>query len=69
MLACLLCSGQPHAFTSQRAEHPPRVEIFPQAFIHAVPAVGLMSEVRESGPYLRAAVTAWPKDAGPLLRF
>jgi len=69
MLVCLLYSGQPHAFTPPRAEHPLRAELFPQAFIHAVSEVGLMSEVRESGPYLRAAATAWPGDTGPRLHF
>ena len=68
-LVCLLHSGQPHAFTPPRTEYPLQEELFPQAFIHAVPEVGFMSEVRESGPSLRAAATAWPGDAGLRRRF
>ena len=43
-----------------RADNPPLEHCFQQTFIHAVPEVGFMSEVGASGPYLRAAATAWP---------
>ena len=69
VLVCLLCSGQPHAFTPPRTEQPLREEFFPPAFIPAVPGIGLMSEVRESGPYLRATATAWPGGSGPRIHF
>jgi hypothetical protein len=62
-LVCLLLNGQPHAVP--RADAPPPEHVFPPSFIRAVPEVGLMSEVRESGPCLRAAVAAWPGDSGP----
>jgi hypothetical protein len=62
-LICLLHSGQPHAFAPPCAENPPPGQFFQQAVIHAVPAVGLVSEVRASGPHLRAAAAAWPGDA------
>ena len=61
-VVCLLFSGQPHA--TPRAEIPMPEHVFPPTFVRAVPEVGLMSEVRESGPYLRAAVAAWPGDSG-----
>jgi hypothetical protein len=62
-LVCLLHSGQPHAFAPQYAQEPPLEQFFPQAFIQGVPEVGLISEVRASGPYLRAVATAWPAQA------
>ena len=63
-LACLLLySGQPQASVPPLAEHSLSAQFFPPAFVHAVPEIGFMSEVRESGPYLRAVATAWPVDA------
>ena len=63
-LVCLLLNGQPHASTPPRTENPFPEHVFPPTFVRAVPEVGLMSEVRESGPYLRAAAAAWPGDSG-----
>ena len=57
-VVCLLLNGQPHA--TPRTEYPPPERLFPSAIVRAVPEVGLMSEVRESGPQLRAAAAAWP---------
>ena len=57
-LVCLLLHGQPQA--TPRAVYPPQERLFPSAIVRAVPEVGLMSEVLESGPQLRAAAAAWP---------
>jgi hypothetical protein len=66
-LVCLLLNGQPHAVP--RADTPPPEHVFPPTFVHAVPEVGFMSTVPESGPFLRAAVAAWPGDSGLPLPF
>jgi hypothetical protein len=62
LLVSLLSGWQPHAFTAPLEQHPPLEQIFPQAFIYA-PEVGFISEVPESGPYLRAVAAAWPVEA------
>jgi hypothetical protein len=59
-LSCLVHSGQPYAFTAPLAQHAPPEQLSPHSFIQAIPEIGLISEVRASGPHLRAVATAWP---------
>ena len=66
-LVCLLLSGQPHA--TPRAEKLTQEPLSPPTFVCAVPEIGLMSEVRESGPHLRAAAAAWPGKSGQRRHF
>ena len=59
MLAGLLYAMQPQHDAPPLAHNPPPEQCSPQVFLHAVP-VGFISEVRASGPSLRAVAAAWP---------
>jgi hypothetical protein len=61
--ACLLYIIQPQGFAPHPAQFSSPEHVFPQAFIHAVPEVGFMSEVQVSGPSLRAVAATWPVGA------